>query len=72
MTGPEKTRIIYTEYTYPYYGIYLFSACVYYTKSVSFIEYMKILCQEKELLNLKDHQILSVDKNGFLRPGHMY
>ena len=43
MTGPEKTGLIYTKYTHPYYGIYLFF-CVSYLNSVSFIEILRIFC----------------------------
>ena len=56
-----------------------------YTISVSFIEFLgkfcvygeifdKVLCQEKELLNLKVSklgQILFADKTGFHRLGHI-
>ena len=35
LTGPEKTGLIYTKYTYSYYGAYLFF-CVCYPISVSF------------------------------------
>ena len=43
VTGPEKTGLIYTKYTHPYYGIYLFF-CVCYLNSVSFIEILRIVC----------------------------
>ena len=64
MTQSDKTSLITAKYIHPYYGIYLlFSAC--YLNSVSFIELLrifcihgevctKILCSEKESLNLKD------------------
>ena len=56
-----------------------------YTVSVSFIEFLrkfcvyseifdKVLCQEKELLNLKGSklgQILCADKTGFRRLGYI-
>ena len=42
VTGPEKTGLIYTKYTHPYYGIYLFF-CVCYLNSVSFIEILRIV-----------------------------
>ena len=59
---------------------------VYYPNSVSFIEFLRILClyQEicvkmlycyDEILHFKDQnlgQILRVDKTCFLRPGHIY
>ena len=83
MTGPEKTGLIYTKYTYSYYGAYLFF-CVCYPNSVSFIEFLRILCIydelcvkilfcQDEILHFKDRnlgQILRVDKTCFLRPGH--
>ena len=64
MTRSDKTSLITAKYTHPYYGIYLLF-CVCYLNSVSFIELLrifyicgevsaKILCSEKELLNLKD------------------
>ena len=43
VTGPEKTGLIYTKYTHPYYGIYLFF-CVCYLNFVSFIEILRIFC----------------------------
>ena len=43
VTGLEKTGLIYTKYTYSYYGAYLFfSIC--YPNSVSFIAFLRILC----------------------------
>ena len=49
MTGPEKTGLIYTKYTYSYYGAYLlFHVC--YPNSVSFIEFLRILCLNTMLL----------------------
>ena len=65
VTGPEKTGllIIYTKYTYSYYGAYLLSyAC--YPISVSCIEFhgilricdeicVKMLCCQDEILHLK-------------------
>ena len=42
-TGPEKTDLIYTKYTYSYYDAYLsFHVC--YPISVSCIEFLRILC----------------------------
>ena len=32
----------------------------------------KILCLEKELLNLKDSQLPQGNNTGFVRPGHIY
>ena len=60
--------------------------CVCYSNSVSFIEllrsfrihseaFAKILCSEKELLNLKDSKLTQNfygNKTGFVRPGHNY
>ena len=48
VTGPEKTGLIYTKYTYSYYGAYLlFRIC--YPNSVSFIEFLRILCLYHEI-----------------------
>ena len=83
MTESAKTGLICTKYTYSFYHVYLFF-CVGYTISVSFIEFLrkfcvydkifdKVLCYEKELLNLqcsKLGQILCADKTGFRRLGH--
>ena len=80
MTGPEKTGLIYTKYTYLYYGAYLFFR-VCYPNSVSCIEFLRILCiydedcvrmlcSQDEILHFKDQnlgQILRVDKTCFLR-----
>ena len=85
MTESAKTGLICTKYTYSFYHIYLFF-CVGYTISVSFIEFLrkfcvydeifdKVLCYEKELLNLKGSklgQILRADKTGFRRLGHNF
>ena len=48
VTRPEKTGLIYTKYTHPYYGIYLF-LCVCYLNSVSFIEILRIFCIYDEM-----------------------
>ena len=40
VTGPEKTRIIYTKYMYLYYGLF----CMYYIKSETFIEFHIHFC----------------------------
>ena len=48
VTGPEKTGLMYTKYTYSYYGAYLFFH-VCYPNSVSFIEFLRILCLYKEI-----------------------
>ena len=49
VTGPEKTGLIYTKYTHPYYGIYLL-LCVCYPNSVSFIEILRIFCIYGEMI----------------------
>ena len=80
MTRSDKTR----KYTHAYNGIYLLF-CRRYSNSVSFIELIfcllhgevcvKILCSEKELLNLKDSKLTQnfySNKTGFVRPGHIY
>ena len=46
--GPEKTGLIYTKYTYSYYGAYLFF-CICYPNSVDFIEFLRILCLYQEI-----------------------
>ena len=48
VTGTEKTGLIYTKYTFSYYGAYLFF-CVCYPNSVSFIEFLRILCLYQEI-----------------------
>ena len=48
VTGPEKTGLIYTKYTYLYYGAYLFF-CVRYAISVNCIEFLRILCINDEI-----------------------
>ena len=48
VTGPEKTGLIYTKYTYSYYGAYLFFR-VCYPNSVSFIEFLRILYLYQEI-----------------------
>ena len=48
VTGPEKTGLIYTKYTYLYYGAYLFFR-VCYPNSVSFIEFLRSLCLYQEI-----------------------
>ena len=67
VTQSDKTSLIARKYTYVYNYIYLLF-CVCYSNSVSFIELLrsfcihgetcaKILCSEKELLNLKDSKL---------------
>ena len=86
MTKLAKTDLICTKYTYSFYHIYLFF-CIGYIIYVNFIEFLrkccvyiydktfdKVLCQEKELLNLKGSklgQILRADKTGFRRLSHI-
>ena len=43
VTGPEKTGLIYAKYTHLYYGAYLLLYSCYLI-SVSFIEFLGILC----------------------------
>ena len=73
-----KTSLIAAKYTQLYHGNYCL-LCVGYTNSISFIEFLrifciqyevciKILCSEKELLNLLA-QNLQGNKTGFARPG---
>ena len=49
VTGPEKTGLIYTKYTYSYYGAYLFFR-VCYPNSVSFIEFLRIYAYIKKFV----------------------
>ena len=67
VTQSDKTSLIARKYTHVYNYIYLLF-CVCYSNSVSFIELLrsfcihgeacaKILCSEKELLNLKDSKL---------------
>ena len=64
VTGPEKTGLIYTKYTYSYYGPYLLF-CINYAISVNCFEFIRILyiygkicvempCCQVEILQLKD------------------
>ena len=84
MTGPGKTGLIYTKYTCSYNSTYLLF-CIYYPKSVSFIEFLMDLCIYVDTLDAiritdikllhfklsKSGQILCVDKTCFPRPGHI-
>ena len=78
VTGPEKTSFIYTKYTYSYYDIYLF-LCVYYTKFVSFIEFLrnsayvydKICVEIATMFGKRAIRIMCIDKTCFLGPGHI-
>ena len=86
VTGPEKTGLIYTKYTYLHYGNYLLF-CRGHIKSVSsfglvmefcIIIMMKMLLQywvKTKLSHFKVTklgQILCVGKTAFLRPVHNY
>ena len=80
MTGPEKTGLIYTKYTYSYYGAYLFSVHAIHILLVllnfTHIIIMKFVlkCYQDEILHFKDQNLgqnLHVDKTCFLRPGHI-
>ena len=85
VTQSDKTSLIARKYTHVYNYIYLLF-CVWYSNSVSFIKLLrsfcihgeacaKILCSEKELLNLKDSKLTQNfygNKTGFVRPGHTY
>ena len=85
VTGPGKTGFIYTKYTCLYYGTYLL-LCMCYPTSVNSIKFLMDFCiyddildtiqiTDKKLLHFKlskSGQILSVDKTGFPRPGHIF
>ena len=85
MTGPGKTGLMYTKYTYLYYGTYLLF-CMCYPTLVNFIEFLIDFCIYddivdmiqvivKELLHVKlsqSGQILHADKTCFPRPGHIF
>ena len=85
VTQSDKTSLIARKYTHVYNYIYLLF-CVWHSNSVSFIELLrsfcihgeacaKILCSEKELLNLKDSKLTQNfygNKTGFVRLGHIY
>ena len=84
VTGPGKTGLIYTKYTYLYYGTYLLF-CMGYPKSVNFMEFLIDVCiyddildalqiTDKKLLYFKlskSGQILRLGKTCFPRPGHI-
>ena len=84
MTQSDKTSLIARKYNHVYNYIYLLF-CVCYSNSVSFIELLrsfcihgeacaKIVCSEKELLNLKDSKLTQNvygNKTGFVRLGHI-
>ena len=83
VTEPEKTGLIYKQYTYSYYGAYLFFR-VCYPNSVNFLGFcvyikkfvLKCYVAKMRYCILKTKQnlgqILRVDKTCFLRPGHIY
>ena len=82
VTQSDKTSLIARKYTHVYNGIYLL-LCVCYLNSASFIELLrifcihgkvcaKIMCSEKELLNLKDSKLTQNfygNKTGFCQTG---
>ena len=52
VTGPEKTGLIYINYTYSYYGGYL-SFYTLYLNSVNFNEQLRIFCTyDKIFINI--------------------
>ena len=51
MTEPEKTGLIYTQYTCSYYGTY-FLFCMCYAKSASFIEFLMDFCIYEDILDV--------------------
>ena len=60
VTGPEKTGLIYTKYTYSYYGAYLFSVYAIQILSVLCIHdefCVKILFCHDEILHFKDRNL---------------
>ena len=57
VTGPEKTGVIYTNYTCLYYGLYLLF-CMRYIKCISFIEFRMDFCICDDVLDT----ILITDK----------
>ena len=81
VTGPGKTGLIYTKYSYLYYDTYLLF-CMCYPKSVNFIAFLMDFCIHDDILDMiqitdkkllcfklsKSRQILSVDKTCFPRP----
>ena len=50
VTGPGKTRLIYTIYTCLYYGMYLLF-CMCYPTSVNFIEFRMDFCTYDDILD---------------------
>ena len=57
MTEPEKTGLIYTQYTYSYYGTFILFYMAY-IKSVTCIDYMACCIYDEILV-----EILSKGKN---------
>ena len=56
MTGPEKTSLIYTKYTWLYYDTYLiFWIC--YSHSVSFIDFLIDLCMYDKIFAITQNNI---------------
>ena len=63
--GPERIGLIYTKYTYSYYGIYLlFYMC--YAKSVNFIEFLMYFDIFDDILDT----ILITDKSYYILNSH--
>ena len=50
VTRPGKTGLTYTKYTYSYYGTYLLF-CMWYPKSVNFIEFLMDFCIYDDILD---------------------
>ena len=50
VTGLGKTGLIYTKYICSYYGMHLLF-CMYYPKSVSWIEFLMDLCIYDDILD---------------------
>ena len=63
--GPERIGLIYTKYTYSYYGIYLlFYMC--YAKSINFIESLMDFSIFDDILDT----ILIIDKSYYILNTH--
>ena len=83
VTQHEKTRLMYTKYTYSYYSKYL-PYCIRFSESVSCMRFLinsyingencgGLLCLHIKLFNFeiqKCGQILCAHKTHFLMPGH--
>ena len=85
VTQHEKTRLMYTKYTYSYYSKYL-PYCIRFSESVSCMRFLinsyingencvGLLCLHIKLFNFeiqKCGQILCAHKTHFLMPGPIY